>query len=114
MLTRNKIAQEIEALTFNPYDNQNVINEANRLFKEGQLEDALVQYQTAFENESDNELIVYNLAYILYRLRDYKEALNYFSLALDLKSDFMQAEEFKLAIEAKLSEMKRYTMMAYR
>lgn len=114
LLTRNKIAADIEAFTFNPYSNQNIINEGNRLFKLGYLEDALVQYQTAYENEPDNENLVYNLGYLLYRLRDYKEALNYFTLAVDLKEDFTQAQEFKFALEAKLLQLSKYSMIAYR
>lgn len=114
ILSKEKMAADIVTLTFDPYDNQNIVNEGNRLFNEGQLEEALQLYRVAYDNESNNENVVYNLGYLLYRLQEYGEALSYFTLAVEIKEDFIAAVEFKLALEAKLLELSRYTMISYR
>lgn len=81
----------MEILTYDPYDNQNIVNEGNRMFKESRFEEALELYRTAYDNEPDNEMIIYNFAYLLYRLGEYRESLAYFSLAVELKPDFTEA-----------------------
>ena len=112
-LSREKIEQELELLSYDPYDNQNIVNEGNRLFKESRLEESLDLYRTAYANEPDNEMIIYNLAYILYQLQDYPEALNYFNLAVDLKPEFTEAIKARDRLREKIEKLKKYTMTVY-
>jgi tetratricopeptide (TPR) repeat protein len=110
-MSRDNIASELRKFDSTDNDTQNYIDEGKRYFNEKEYDASLYYYQLAHDSEPDNEMIVYNIGYILYLQHEYEESLSYFTLAVELRPDFEMAIKNRDTLIEKLDKLRKYVMV---
>jgi tetratricopeptide (TPR) repeat protein len=81
-------------------DNKHIFNEFGiELRKGGMFEEALSNYLKAISIDPSDEVLYYNLGRVYYEKKEHEKAIEQLTLALSLKPDFKEAQEFLSKIQ---------------
>ena len=82
-------------------DNKHIFNEFGiELRKGGMFEEALSNYLKAISIDPSDEVLYYNLGRVYYEKKEHEKAIEQLTLALSLKPDFKEAQEFLSKIQS--------------
>ena len=91
--------EEASKLVMDKLDNKELVQFLNnagvKLSKDNDVAGALKMYQMCIERVKDNELvyaIYYNMGLCYFKLNDKKSAIQYYQLSIDMKPDFLKAQ----------------------
>jgi len=82
-------------------ENKHIFNEFGiELRKRGLFEEAIMNYLKAIHIDPKDEVLYYNLGRSYYEQGDYRKAVDQLKLALKIKPEFKEAQDFFLKIES--------------
>ncbi|CAN5574262.1 hypothetical protein BH18THE1_BH18THE1_20620 [soil metagenome] len=81
------------------------------IFHQKEYDAALYYYELAQSEEPDNEMIVYDMAYLHYLFNELQVAVDYFTLAIELKPDFELAIHNRAKLIEKIANLRKYSMV---
>lgn len=90
--------------SLNSLSAENFFDKANKYFKEGKFEMALIYYQKTLQDNPENGDAYFNIAKIYYAKDDYKNALLNFQKADELKPNLKENIRGIASVYAKLKE----------